>query len=129
MKKLLTTDFATIYRITERDGTPIVLRPGESVPVHADCLCYDAGFCNPSEIAKVVFPVFKGKTGRSSPQIARDRWTSNGLLVERFDKDFVQPLGWVTYRHENEDAVRPLVSVTLAQYLAQHPGDRVAMWR
>jgi len=123
------THLALIYRITERDGTPVALRPGESVPVHADCLCHDCGFCNPAEIGKVVFPVFKRKAGRTSPHIARGRWTSANLLVERYDRDFVRPLGWVTYRHRDEDATKPLVAVTLGEWLDAHPGDRVVMWR
>jgi hypothetical protein len=120
---------ATIYRITERDGAAVALRPGESLPVHADCLRYDLGFCDPADPGKVVFPVFKGQHGRTSPHITRARWTSCGMWVERFDKDVLHFGGWTTYRHQDGDATKPLVAVTLAQYLAQHPGDRVAMWR
>jgi len=71
MKARIKTDFATLYRITERDGTPVELRPGETVPQHADMLRYDLGFCDPKEISKVLFPVFSGKAGRTSPQITR----------------------------------------------------------
>jgi hypothetical protein len=129
MKARIKTDFATLYRITERDGTPVELRPGETVPQHADMLRYDLGFCDPKEISKVLFPVFSGKAGRTSPQITRGRWTSFGLLVERYDKDAVQPLGWTTYRHRNEDPLLELVPVTLDEYLNAHPGDGVATWR
>ena len=97
------TELATIYKITEQDGTPVVLRDGDTLPRHSDCLRYDLGFCDPQEVSKVVFPVFRGKDGRTSPQITRVRWTSFGLLVERYDKDLVQPLGWRTFRHENEE--------------------------
>jgi hypothetical protein len=121
--------FATIYKITERDDTPIVLREGETVPRHADLLRSDLAFCDPAEIAKVVFPVFKGKNGRTSPQITRARWTSCDLLVERYDKDVLHFGDWTTYRYEDGDSTRPLVPVTLSQYLAQHPGEKVAMWR
>ena len=123
------TELATIYKITERDGTPVVLRDGDILPRHADCLRHDLGFCNPAEIAKVVFPVFKGKNGRTSPQITRALWTSCDLLVERYDKDVLHFGDWTTYRYEDGDSTRPLVPVTLAQHLAQHPGENVAMWR
>lgn len=126
MKALIKTDFATVYKITERDGTAITLRPGEIVPQHADCLRYDLGFCDPKDISKVLFPVFSGKDGRTSPHITRGRWTSFGLLVERFDKDFIEPLDWITYRREGEG---PLAPITLAEWLTAHPGDQVAMWR
>ncbi len=123
--KLIKTEYATIYRITELDGTAITLRPGDTLPLHADCLRYDHGFCDPQEISKVLFPVFSGKAGRTSPQIMRGHWSSCGLLVERYDKDYVQPLDWITYEGEGEG----LTPITLAEWLDEHPGDRVAMWR
>jgi hypothetical protein len=121
-------DFATIYRVTGRDGTPLVRSDGE-IPRHSDMLRHDLAFCDPEDVSKVLFPVFSGKAGRTSPHITRARWRSCGLHLERFDKAFVQPLAWVTYRHEGENPRRPLAPVSLAEWLAQHPGDRVAMWR
>jgi len=92
------TDLATIYRITSRDGTPVTMRDGENVPRHAEMLRHDLGFCDPNDISKVVFPLFSGRNGRTSPKIARGRWASCGFLVERYDRDFVRAGRWVTYR-------------------------------
>jgi len=52
-----------------------------------------------------------------------------GLSVEPLGEKFVEPLGWTTYRHKNEDPTAELVPVTLAEYLRSHPGDKVAGWR
>jgi len=85
MKKGWNNPFAMIYLVSEKpDGTPVVLHAGETIPRHADCLHQDLGFCDPREISKVVFPIFKGNGGPMS--ITRNRWHSFGLFIERFDK-------------------------------------------
>ena len=125
-------EFARIYRITERDGTRIMLHPefGDKEPEHVDMLRYDLAFCDPQDIARVVFPIFNSrKAGRTTSKITIDRWRSFGLLVETIEKDVVDPGKWTTYRHENGDPLRPLVPQTLDEYLKAHPGEKIAGWR
>jgi hypothetical protein len=128
MKKGWNNPFAMIYLVSEKpDGRPVVLHDGETIPRHADCLHQDLGFCDPREISKVVFPIFKGNGGPMS--ITRDRWHSFGLFIERFDRNIVQAGDWTTYRHRDENPLLELVPVTMSEYLDAHPGERVAMWR
>jgi hypothetical protein len=131
--------FPTIHQVVERDGTPVALRPefGETLPQHSDMLRYDVAFANPKQIDLVVFPVFRGKAGRGPLKITHDRWTSFGLRVEDSNEgrddhvwDAVENIGsWITYRHENENALKELVPVSLDEWLKQHPKDKVAAWR
>jgi hypothetical protein len=115
------TDLAIIYRITDLEGRPVTVHDGETMPRHAEMLCQDLAFCDPTEVSKVLFPVFSGESGRTSPKITRNRWKSFGLLVERYDRDFVRPGTWTTYRHLGEGR---LTLVTLDEWLTQHSGDR-----
>ena len=74
-----------------------------------------------------IFPIFKSRRGPLT--VARDRWHSFGLFIERFDRNIVQPGDWTTYRHRDENPLLEWVPVTMREWLDAHPDERVAMWR
>lgn len=90
-----------LYRI-DHWGKPVETRPelGESLPRHADMLRYDLAFCHPEEPSLVIFPVFRGKDGRTTNKITHGRWDSFSMKVIDQGEVYLEGLNaWITYRH------------------------------
>jgi len=113
----------------ERNGkTPVRVRSFESETRIADMLRYDLAFCDPEDVSRVIFPVFKHRTdGRTSQQITLGRWDSFSTMLQEFIPDVNGRFGsWFTFVHGPK---HELVKQTLDEFLAVHPKMQIVSWR